>query len=131
MNDIASRLESIAQHWHDIITGATDPLTEYGDDADDMSAFLDDSVLDIQHLLRIETRWAEAPSEDPYAFIFPADREAAPTWAGARVLVACGGPTVWIDTVRQTVDATWGTQRASRDYEHDAIGLREYCEEDY
>ena len=34
-------------------------------------------------------------------------------YVGARVMVACGGPNIWIDTYNQTVDLYWGGDHVS------------------
>tara|TARA_R100000655_G_C2849960_1_gene169344 strand:- start:63 stop:377 length:315 start_codon:yes stop_codon:yes gene_type:complete len=49
---------------------------------------------------------------------------------GAELLVAGGGPTIWVDTFRERVTGWWGTDRVQWDYQ-DNIGLNDYCEEMY
>lgn len=36
-------------------------------------------------------------------------------YVGVRVMVACGGPNVWVDTYNQTVDLYWGGDHVSCD----------------
>jgi len=43
-------------------------------------------------------------------------------YLGARVLVAFGGPNIWVDTRRGVVDGVWWGERASAPFE-DGIGL--------
>lgn len=50
------------------------------------------------------------------------------TLKGARLLVAFGGPNIWIDTVTQTVEGYWWNDRFEASYHTDAMGLDEYVE---
>ena len=47
---------------------------------------------------------------------------------GALILVAFGGPTIWIDTARQCVDGAWWGDRAEASCRWDEMGLHEYLE---
>ena len=49
---------------------------------------------------------------------------------GAEILVAGGGPTIWVDTFREQVTGWWGSDRFEY-YFQDNIGLNDYCEEMY
>tara|TARA_Y100000768_G_scaffold347972_1_gene296627 strand:+ start:1891 stop:2292 length:402 start_codon:yes stop_codon:yes gene_type:complete len=49
---------------------------------------------------------------------------------GAELLVAGGGPTIWVDTFREQVTGWWGTDRVQI-YFQDNLGLNDYCEEMY
>ena len=49
---------------------------------------------------------------------------------GAEILVAGGGPTIWVDTFREKVTGWWGSDRFEY-YFQDNIGLNDYCEEMY
>ena len=49
---------------------------------------------------------------------------------GAEILVAGGGPTIWVDTFREQVTGWWGSDRVQW-YFQDNIGLNDYCEELY
>ena len=51
-------------------------------------------------------------------------------YLGAEILVAGGGPTIWVDTFREQVTGWWGTDRVQWYYQ-DNIGLNDYCEELY
>lgn len=48
-------------------------------------------------------------------------------YLGARVLVACGGPNIWVDTKRGVVEGYWWGDKASASFE-DNIGLDEALE---
>ena len=50
------------------------------------------------------------------------------TFKSARLLVAFGGPNIWIDTGSQTVEGYWWSDEFSCRYEDEA-GLFDYCEE--
>ena len=49
---------------------------------------------------------------------------------GAEILVAGGGPTIWVDTFREQVTGWWGTDKVQI-YFQDNLGLNDYCEEIY
>ena len=49
---------------------------------------------------------------------------------GAEILVAGGGPTIWVDTFREQVTGWWGTDRVQWYYQ-DNMGLNDYMEEMY
>ena len=53
------------------------------------------------------------------------------TFIGARILVAFGGPNVWIDTNKKKVEGFWWGDYASADYSDDSLGLQECVEELY
>lgn len=48
---------------------------------------------------------------------------------GARVLVAFGGPNIWIDTMRSTVDGYWWGDKHSESYNFDAMQIEEALRE--
>ena len=48
-------------------------------------------------------------------------------YLGARILVAFGGPNIWVDTRTKTVEGYWWGQRAEASYRHDEIGLDDAC----
>lgn len=50
---------------------------------------------------------------------------------GARVLVAFGGPNVWIDTTTQKVEGSWWGDYAEARYHNDPMGLNEALEDLY
>ena len=63
-----------------------------------------------------------------YDIRYLVDREKR--FMGAEILVAGGGPTIWVDTFREQVTGWWGTDRVQW-YFQDNLGLNDYCEEMY
>lgn len=49
-------------------------------------------------------------------------------YIGARVLVAFGGPNIWINTQTKTVEGYWWGSKAFASYSQDALGLDEALE---
>ena len=66
--------------------------------------------------------------EGTYDIRYLVDREKR--FMGAEILVAGGGPTIWVDTFREQVTGWWGTDRVQW-YFQDNLGLDYYCEEMY
>ena len=66
--------------------------------------------------------------EGVYDIRYLVDREKR--FMGAELLVAGGGPTVWVDTFREQVTGWWGTDRVEWYYQ-DNIGLNDYLENLY
>ena len=66
--------------------------------------------------------------EGTYDIRYLVDREKR--FMGAEILVAGGGPTIWVDTFREKVTGWWGSDRFEY-YFQDNIGLDDYCEEIY
>ena len=66
--------------------------------------------------------------EGTYDIRYLVDREKR--YLGAEILVAGGGPTIWVDTFREQVTGWWGTDRVQW-YFQDNLGLNDYCEEMY
>lgn len=58
-------------------------------------------------------------------YIVTSNRE----FLGARVLVAFGGPNIWIDTQKQLVDGAWWNDRATVGYNTDRMGLNDALQE--
>ena len=52
------------------------------------------------------------------------------SYKAARLLVAGGGPNIWVNTLNSSVDGYWGNDRVQWIYS-DNIGLDEYLEELY
>ena len=50
-------------------------------------------------------------------------------YLGARVLVAFGGPNIWINTRNKTVEGYWWSDRAETNYFEDKLGLDDALEE--
>ena len=70
------------------------------------------------------TEWMEGT----YDIRYLVDRDKR--YMGAEILVAGGGPTIWVDTFREQVTGWWGSDRFEY-YFQDNIGLNDYCEEMY
>ena len=66
--------------------------------------------------------------EGTYDIRYLVDREKR--YLGAEILVAGGGPTIWVDTFDQVVKGYWGRDRVNIMFT-DNLGLDEYCEEMY
>ena len=66
--------------------------------------------------------------EGTYDIRYLVDRDKR--YMGAEILVAGGGPTIWVDTWRATVKGYWGADRVECPF-IDNIGLDDYCEEIY
>jgi len=52
-------------------------------------------------------------------------------YKGARVLVAFGGPNIWINTKTEEVEGYWWGMNAKAPYHNDAMNLNECLEEYY
>ena len=52
-------------------------------------------------------------------------------YKGARLLVAFGGPNIWIDTYNKTVEGYWWSDSYTASYYEDAMSLDDACEELY
>ncbi len=50
-------------------------------------------------------------------------------YLGARLLVAFGGPNIWIDTRRQTVEGAWWGDYFTESYHTDAMDIDDACNE--
>ena len=66
--------------------------------------------------------------EGVYDIRYLVDREKR--YLGAELLVAGGGPTIWVDTFREQVTGWWGTDRVQWYYQ-DNMGLNYYLEDLY
>ena len=71
---------------------------------------------------------AHAWMEGTYDIRYLVDREKR--YLGAEIMVAGGGPTIWVDTWTNEVKGYWGTDRVNIMFA-DNIGLDDYCEELY
>jgi hypothetical protein len=97
----------LQNHVNDIARRISEADFDRNDDGDECSAFdyLQDA-LDIE-------------------YIVASDRK---TLLGARVLVAFGGPNIWVNTRTNTVEGHWWGESASATFE-DSIGLQDALEE--
>ena len=66
--------------------------------------------------------------EGTYDIRYLVDRDKR--YMGAEIMVAGGGPTVWVDTWRDQVKGWWGGDKVIVPYA-DNLGLNDYCEEIY
>ena len=62
--------------------------------------------------------------EDTYDIRYLLD--SSKRFLGAEILVAGGGPTIWVDTFREQVTGWWGTDKVQI-YFQDNLGLNDYC----
>ena len=60
-----------------------------------------------------------------FEYIVGSDRE----FKSARVMVAFGGPTIWVDFERRAVDLYWWGDRATAYFNNDAMGVEEALRE--
>ena len=70
------------------------------------------------------TEWMEGT----YDIRYLVDREKR--YLGAEIMVAGGGPTIWVDTWRGQVKGWWGGDKVIENFV-DNLGLDDYCEEMY
>jgi hypothetical protein len=66
--------------------------------------------------------------EDVYDIRYIVDREKR--YMGAELMVAGGGPTVWVNVYTKEVEGFWGFDKVIEPF-IDNLGLDEYCEELY
>ncbi len=66
--------------------------------------------------------------EGTYDIRYYVDREKR--YLGAEILVAGGGPTIWVNTYTKEVEGYWGGDRVTWSF-IDELGLDDYCEEMY
>ena len=51
-------------------------------------------------------------------------------YLGAEIMVAGGGPTIWVNTYTKYVEGYWGGDKVEQPF-RDNLGLDDYCEEMY
>ena len=66
--------------------------------------------------------------EEVYDIRYLVDREKS--YLGCKLLVAGGGPTIWVNTWTNEVEGSWAGDRVTWAYQ-DNIGLDDYCQEMY
>ena len=91
----------------DIAEGITNPVdnSEHGEDAS-VASWMEDTY-DIRYLVDSSKRYL-----------------------GAEILVAGGGPTVWVNLYTGYVEGYWGGDKVEQPFS-DNLGLDDYCEEMY
>ena len=75
-----------------------------------------------------DSKTASAWMEDVYDIRYIVDREKR--YMGAELMVAGGGPTIWVNLDTKYVEGYWGGDRVQWAF-RDNLGLDEYCEEMY
>ena len=75
-----------------------------------------------------DSKTASAWMEDVYDIRYIVDREKR--YLGAELMVAGGGPTIWVNLDTKYVEGYWGGHRVQWAF-RDNLGLDEYCEEMY
>ena len=75
-----------------------------------------------------DSKTASAWMEDVYDIRYLIDRDKE--YMGAELMVAGGGPVIWVDTWRDQVKGWWGCDKVLIPYA-DNLGLNDYCEEMY
>ena len=66
--------------------------------------------------------------EGTYDIRYYVDREKR--YLGAEIMVAGGGPTIWVNTYTREVEGYWGGDKVREPF-IDELGLDDYCEELY
>ena len=66
--------------------------------------------------------------EDVYDIRYYVDRDKR--YLGCELMVAGGGPTIWVNTYTQQVEGYWGGDKVLEPF-IDNLGLDDYCEEMY
>ena len=95
--------EKLRRMCKNIADGITDPDKEYWNDTH---------------------KWME----DTYDIRYYVD--SSKRYLGAEILVAGGGPTIWVNTYTKYVEGYWGGDRVNEPF-IDNLGLDDYCEELY
>ena len=75
-----------------------------------------------------DSKTASAWMADGYDIRYIVDREKR--YLGAELMVAGGGPTIWVNLDTKYVEGYWGGDRVQWAF-RDKLGLDEYCEEMY
>ena len=72
-----------------------------------------------------EPSWVQADAyeyfEDVYAVRYVIDQDL--DYIGARILVACGGPNIWVDTCAQQIELFWGLTHETYRFGADAADV--------
>ena len=75
-----------------------------------------------------DSRTASAWMEDVYDIRYIVDRDKR--YLGAELMVAGGGPTIWVNLDTKYVEGYWGGDKVTEPF-IDNLGLDDYCEEMY
>ena len=76
----------------------------------------------------VKDTWPHRWMEDTYDIRYIVDHEKK--YLGAMLLVAGGGPTIWVSLNEMEVQGYWGGDRVNVPFS-DNLGLDDYCEEMY
>ena len=76
----------------------------------------------------VKDTWPHRWMEDVYDIRYIVDREKK--YMGCELLVAGGGPTIWVNTHTNEVEGYWAGDRVTWSFV-DNLGLDYYCEEMY
>jgi hypothetical protein len=104
MSAIKKKSETCEEKLRRLVRNVADEITE---GKEDPSRWLERCGYDIRYLVDRDKRFM-----------------------GAEILVAGGGPTIWVDTFREQVTGWWGADRVEWYYQ-DNMGLNDYMEEIY
>ena len=86
--DLEHKVDYIAQELRQIFDGLYEELNEDGEEMSFYDYFID--ALDIEYMIGADMNFR-----------------------GCKIMVACGGPNIWVDTTRGEVFGAWGTERAT------------------
>tara|TARA_R100001510_G_C7534694_1_gene124697 strand:- start:98 stop:430 length:333 start_codon:yes stop_codon:yes gene_type:complete len=75
-----------------------------------------------------DSKTASAWMEDVYDIRYLVDRDKR--YLGAELMVAGGGPTIWVNLDTNYVEGYWGGDKVTEPF-IDNLGLDDYCEEMY
>ena len=75
-----------------------------------------------------DSKTASAWMEGTYDIRYYINRDKQ--YLGAEIMVAGGGPTVWVNTYTRQVEGYWGGDKVFEPFA-DELGLDDYCEEMY
>ena len=75
-----------------------------------------------------DSKTASAWMEGTYDIRYYVDREKR--YLGAEIMVAGGGPTIWVNTYTKYVEGYWGGDKVTEPF-IDNLGLDDFCEEMY
>ena len=110
MSNIKEQVEHIANQLENGITFDSCGMdaSEFNSEPDDIISGYDylTDVLDIQYIVN-----------------------GASEFIGARILVAFGGPNIWVDTARSVVEGAWWSDSYTASYGFDAMNLEEALRE--
>jgi len=112
--DFTKHLESIAKDISEGIEITKDNIEEYNDDEQ-------------YEVGDIVTGWDYIKDVLDIEYTINSDR----TFKGARVLIAFGGPNIWINTLTEEVEGYWWGLNARVPYFNDEMGLGQTLEELY